>query len=62
MTLTEFWSQVFAEIKALGWRCIAYGPEAWLVIAKIAAMLGLFDGGVLCGMWLAWGFDKERKK
>lgn len=32
MTLTEFWSQVFAEIKALGWRCIAYGPEAHLIL------------------------------
>lgn len=32
---------------------LIHGPEVWLLIAKIAAVLGLFDGGVLTGMWLA---------
>lgn len=32
---------------------LIHGPEIWLLIAKIAAVLGLFNGGVLCGMWLA---------
>ena len=32
---------------------LIHGPEVWLLIAKIAAVLGLFDGGVLCGMWLS---------
>lgn len=32
---------------------LIHGPEVWLMIAKLAAVLGLSDGGVLCGMWLA---------
>ena len=31
---------------------LIHGPEFWLLIAKIAAVLGLFDGGALFGMWL----------
>ena len=41
MTLTQFWSQVLAEIKALGWRCVAYGPEAWLAIPTLCGALVL---------------------
>ena len=51
--MQEVISQIAAEFRALGWHCIIHGPEVWLLIAKIAAVLGLFDGGVLCGMWLA---------
>ena len=50
--MQEMFSQIAAEFRALGWHCIIHGPEFWLMIAKIAAVLGLFDGGVLCGMWL----------
>lgn len=32
---------------------LIHGPEVWLLLAKIAAVLGLFDGGVLAGMWLS---------
>ena len=31
---------------------LIHGPEFWLLVGKIAAILGLFDGGVLTGMWL----------
>ena len=42
---------------------LIHGPEVWLVITKIAAVLVLFDGGVLTGMWLAalLGANKEDK-
>lgn len=46
---------------------LIHGPEAWLVIGKVAALLGLFDGGVLTGMWIAALFgangrdDNERR-
>lgn len=42
---------------------LIHGLEVWLLLAKIAAVLGLFDGGVLCGMWLAalLGANKEDK-
>lgn len=32
---------------------LIHGPEVWLAIAKIAGIIGLFDGGVLAGIWLA---------
>lgn len=31
----DFWEQVLAEFKALGWRCVAYGPEFWLAFAAL---------------------------
>ena len=42
---------------------LIHGPEFWMLIAKIAAVLGLFDGGVLTGMWLGalLGANKEDK-
>lgn len=30
--MSVFFAQVIAEFKALGWRCIAYGPEAHLIL------------------------------
>ena len=32
---------------------LIHGPEFWLLIGKVAAVLGLFDSGVLAGMWLS---------
>lgn len=32
----EFWAMALAEIKALGWSCIAHGPEVWLWICALA--------------------------
>lgn len=37
---------------------IIHGPEVWIAITIWAS--GAFCG--ICVMWLAWGFDKERKK
>ena len=31
---------------------LIHGPEIWLLLVKIAAVLGLFDSGVIAGMWL----------
>ena len=45
---------------------LIHGPEFWLLIAKIAGIIGMFDGGILCGMWLAalfganWRDDDDR--
>lgn len=62
--MQEMFSQIAAEFRALGWHCIIHGPEVWLVIGKVAALIGLFDGGVLTGMWLGalLGANKEDKK
>lgn len=42
-------AQMIAEIKALGWRCFAFGPEVWLAIAAVC----IFSVGIVVGMWLA---------
>lgn len=36
MTMADFWAQVLAEFKALGWDCVMYGPEIWLAMAALA--------------------------
>lgn len=46
-------AQIIAEIKALGWRCFAFGPEVWLMIAQIAIGLAIFNAGILLGMYIA---------
>lgn len=45
-TITE---QIIAEIKALGWRCLVFGPEAWLAITAVC----IFSAGMIVGMWLS---------
>ena len=42
-------AQMIAEIKALGWRCFGFGPEAWLAITAVC----IFSAGMIVGMWLA---------
>ena len=42
-------AQMIAEIKALGWRCLVSGPEAWLAITAVC----IFSAGIVVGMWLA---------
>ena len=32
---------------------IVHGPEVWLAIARTAVMLGVFDLGVLAGMYIS---------
>ena len=45
-TITE---QIIAEIRALGWRCLVSGPEAWLAITAVS----VFSAGIVVGMWLS---------
>lgn len=45
-TITE---QIIDEIKALGLRCIVFGPEAWLAITAVC----IFSAGIVVGMWVA---------
>ena len=42
-------AQIIAEIRALGLRCIVFGPEAWLAITAVC----IFSAGIVVGMWLA---------
>lgn len=42
-------AQMIAEIRALGWRCFGFGPEAWLAITALC----VFSAGVIIGMFLA---------
>ena len=42
-------AQMLAEIRALGWRCLVFGPEAWLAIVAVC----VFSAGIVVGMWLA---------
>ena len=51
--MSEFWACVIAEFRALGAWCMIHGPEIWLAIAKTAVMLGVFDLGVLAGMYIS---------
>lgn len=41
--MRETWYYIIAEFRALGLRCVAYGPEFWLAIAAIGgvAVLGM---------------------
>ena len=42
-------AQMLAEIRALGWRCLVFGPEAWLAIVAVC----IFSAGIVVGMWVA---------
>ena len=54
--MTDIIRQALAELRSIG--NIIHGPEVWIAITIWAS--GAFCG--ICVMWLAWGFDKERKK
>lgn len=56
--MANFWACVIAEFRALGLWCVVHGPEIWIAITLWT--FGAFCG--ICVMWLAWGFDKGRKK
>ena len=47
--MADFIAQMIAEIRALGWRCFGFGPEAWLAITAVC----IFSAGVIIGMFLA---------
>ena len=35
----NIWYWIATEFKALGWHCVAYGPEFWLVAPAAGALL-----------------------
>ena len=45
----EVWRYLIAEFKALGWRCIALGPEFWAGLS-FAAILAL-AAVVIIAIW-----------
>lgn len=45
----EVWHCLIAELQALGWRCLVFGPEIWLAITAVC----IFSVGIVVGMWLA---------
>ena len=47
------WYWIAAEFKALGLRCVAYGPEFWLVGPLAGAVLTAVIVGIIVGR-----FDK----
>ena len=32
---------IIAEFRALGWRCVAYGPEFWLAVAVVCWVIAV---------------------
>ena len=57
-------AQMIAEFKALGWRCVAHGPEAWLGIAAVCGVLcvGVFAGMLLAALLGANGRDDDERR
>ena len=47
--MEEVWRYLVAEIQALGWRCVALGPEFWACMA-FAAILAL-AAVVILAIW-----------
>ena len=47
--MSDFWACVISEFRALGLRCVVFGPEAWLAITAVC----IFSAGLILGMWLA---------
>ena len=41
---------IIAEFRALGWRCVAYGPEFWLAVAVICWIISVAIVAVFA-MW-----------
>lgn len=46
----SIWYWIAAEFRALGWYCVAHGPEFWLVAPAIVGAAAL---AVLVG-WICW--------
>lgn len=49
----SIWYWIAAEFKALGLRCVAYGPEFWLVAPVAGAVVVAIIVGII-----VWRFDK----
>jgi len=43
---------IIAEFRALGWRCVAYGPEFWLVAPVAGAVLIAGAVGIIVWRYL----------
>ena len=50
--MRDFWACVAAEFRALGWRCVAYGPEFWLGVAALCGVVALAI--VVCVLLSGW--------
>ena len=50
----NLWYWITAEFKALGLRCVAHGPEFWLVVPTLAGALAV---AALVGVF-KWRNDK----
>ena len=42
---------IIAEFRALGWHCVAYGPEFWLVVPVAGAVLIAVVVGIIVGRY-----------
>lgn len=43
------WYWITAEFKALGWYCVAHGPEFWLVAPVAGALIVAVIVGIIVG-------------
>ena len=50
MPMRDFLATVAAEIRALGWRCFGFGPEAWLVF-PLVCLVGFVIGFLIFYHW-----------
>ena len=44
----EVWRYLIAEFKALGWRCVALGPEFWVGLVIVSAIAGII---IIIDIW-----------
>ena len=49
----SIWYWIAAEFRALGWYCVAHGPEFWLIAPIIGAALVAVAVGII-----VWRADK----
>ena len=56
--MRETWYYILAEFRALGLRCVAFGPEFWLGVTAIA---GAVVVAALVGLIIWEGEDDERR-
>lgn len=57
--MRETWYYIFAEFRALGLRCVFYGPEFWLVFPL---GLGVIVAAVLVGRDILRGGRKRDRR
>lgn len=47
----SIWYWIAAEFRALGWYCVAHGPEFWLVCPLAGAVLIAVIMGIIVGRY-----------